>query len=461
MKEQERLLSELSELRSRIKKLEENEIRLKKAEEELKAANQQLDASNQQLAAGEQQLRAINQQLQANELELRKNEIITQEAREFAENIIATVREPLVILDKNLRIISVNRFFLTTFQVTYEETEGKHLYELGNKQWNIPSLKELLKEILPKKTIVEDFEIEHNFEKIGRKIMQLNARELRQKKSRKKLILLSIQDITYRKKREQKLQMLNTELEAKRNELQQLLYITTHDLRSPLVNIQGFNKELEISIKELNEYIKNETIPESSVEKYRLILEEEIPEAMHFISSSAAKMDALLTGLLVLSRLERQKSASKELDMDQLITLVLDDFQFEINKHQIEIDVSNLPHCYGDELQINQLFSNLIGNAMKFFSPERPGKIKISGGRENNFSKYIVEDNGIGIHPNYQEKVFELFHKLDPKKPGIGLGMNIVKQIIEKNNGKIELESEPDVGTKFSIFLPIQNLKYN
>ena len=155
MKEQERLLSELSELRSRIKKLEENEIRLKKAEAELKAANQQLDASNQQLAAGEQQLRAINQQLQANELELRKNEIITQEAREFAENIIATVREPLVILDKNLRIISVNRFFLTTFQATYEETEGKHLYELGNKQWNIPSLKELLKEILPKKRLLK------------------------------------------------------------------------------------------------------------------------------------------------------------------------------------------------------------------------------------------------------------------------------------------------------------------
>lgn len=460
MNEKEQLLLELSELRSRIKKLEENEDRRKKAEEELKAANQQLDASNQQLAAGEQQLKAINEQLQASDIELRKKENTAREAREFAENIIATVREPLVILDKNLSVISVNRSFLTTFQVTDEETRGKHLYELGNKQWNIPSLNKLLKEILPQKTIVEDFEIEHNFEKIGRKIMLLNARELRQKKDRKKLILLSVQDITERKNRDIKLRILNTELEAKRNELQQLLYITTHDLRSPLVNIQGFNKELAASIKELNGYLKDESIPESRMENYRLILDEEIPEAMHFISSSAAKMDALLTGLLVLSRLERQKPASNELDMNRLITDVVDNFQFEINKHRIEIDVKRLPNCNGDDLQINQLFSNLIGNALKFFSPERPGKIQISGRIENGFAKYTVEDNGIGIHPNYQEKVFELFHKLDPKKPGIGLGMNIVKQIIEKYNGKIELESEPNVGTKFSIFLPIRNLEY-
>lgn len=455
MEEKDRLKAEVIKLRSRIKNLEENETKLKDAEKKLKVTNQHLDASNQQLAAGEQQLKALNEQLRANGLELRKKETIAQEAREYAENIISTVREPLVILDYDLRVVTVNRFFCTSFKVSHKETEGQFLYNLGNGQWNIDTLKILLKQILPQNKIVEDFEIEHHFEKIGKKTMLLNARELRQKSDKKRLILLSIQDITDQRNKEKELQLLNSELEAKKEELQQLLYITAHDLRSPLVNIQGFNKELEASIDELINLLEKEKISKSNIEKYKLILEEEIPEAMHFISSSAAKMDALLTGLLVLSRLGREKTKRSQLVMDKLMTDVIDNFKFEINKQKVELIVGDLPNCNGDELQINQLFSNLIGNSLKFFDPKRPGKIQISGEIENGFAKYIIEDNGIGIHPNHQDKVFELFHKLDQKKPGIGLGMNIVKQIVQSHNGKIELESNLDIGTKFIIFIPV------
>ncbi|QIA09914.1 ATP-binding protein [Draconibacterium halophilum] len=96
----------------------------------------------------------------------------------------------------------------------------------------------------------------------------------------------------------------------------------------------------------------------------------------------------------------------------------------------------------------------MFDNALKFLDPERPGIINISGAKENGFTKYIVEDNGIGIHPDHQGKIFELFHKLDPKKPGIGLGMNIVNQIVEKHKGNIQLESKFNIGTKFNIFIP-------
>ncbi len=445
---------EIDQLRARVASLEQHEDHLKRVEEALRAANQQLSAGNQQLQASEQQLRALNEQLRANEYALKEKEGLAREAREYAENIIATIREPLLVLDSNFHVVSASRFFYTTFKVTPEKTEGKLFFELGNNQWDIPVLKNLLTNILPEKSVVEDYEIEHVFEKIGNKIMLLNARELRQDEEKKRRILLSIQDITERRQAEKNLKRVNLELEYKTEDLQQILYITTHDLRSPLVNIQGFNKELEGSLNNLAELMEDHAISESTKKALAPILDEEIPEAMHFITSSANKMDALLTGLLTLSRLGRRKLIFKEIDVNKLMQDVVDNFMYDINANNIVLNISDLLNCKGDEFQINQLFSNIVGNAMKFFDPERPGIITITGEKDANYIKYIIKDNGIGIHPDHQERVFELFHKLDPNKPGIGLGMNISKQIVEKHMGKIELESEVNRGTKISISLP-------
>jgi two-component system CheB/CheR fusion protein len=123
-----------------------------------------------------------------------------QEAREYAESIVDTVREPLIILDADLRIISANRSFYQTFQVTPEESERHLLYELGNSQWDIPRLRELLEEILPKNTTFNDYEVEHNFPTIGKKTMLLNARRVYREANKVEMILLAIEDITERKK---------------------------------------------------------------------------------------------------------------------------------------------------------------------------------------------------------------------------------------------------------------------
>ena len=135
---------------------------------------------------------------------LRELEIVAQEARRYAESIVDTVREPLVVLDKDFRVISANKNFYDTFKVTPEESENAILYDLGNKQWDIPKLRELLEEILPKSTKFENYEVEHNFETIGKRIMVLNARRIDREDNKTQMILLAIEDITMVRELEKK-----------------------------------------------------------------------------------------------------------------------------------------------------------------------------------------------------------------------------------------------------------------
>ena len=135
-----------------------------------------------------------------------------RDASEYAQNIVNTVREPLVVLDDRFRVISTNRSFSSTFKVTPEMSENTMLFDLGNHQWDIPKLRELLEEVLPKSTSIEDFEVEHDFPAIGRKTMLLNARRIRSKTGATQ-ILMAIEDITERKRAEEELHRINIELE--------------------------------------------------------------------------------------------------------------------------------------------------------------------------------------------------------------------------------------------------------
>ena len=378
----------------------------------------------------------------------------TQLALEFAENIVDNIRVSLLILDADLKVVSASRFFYQTFHLEQENVIGEYVFNLCNGEWNIAELIILLKNILSKNTVVEDYEAEFVSEKTGLRKMLFNANELIQHEGKERLILLSTQDITERRHAEEKLHILNTELEEKAGELQQILYVTTHDLRSPLVNIQGFSKELHTSLRELGNVLNHLDVPPENKGSIKSIMEGEIPEALHFINSSTKKMDDLLSGLLMLSRLGRQRLNLTDLDMNKLMQDVLDNYTYKIGRNRIEIKIEILPSCKGDSIQVYQLFSNLIGNSIKFMEVTRTGKISISGIKNGDYSKYIIEDNGIGIHKDYQDKIFELFHKLDPRKPGIGLGMNIVKQVVEKHNGRIELKSEEGKGTIICVELP-------
>jgi two-component system CheB/CheR fusion protein len=157
--------------------------------EELQSINEELETSKEELESSNEELLTINQELQM------RNEQLA-EIQEYSEAIYTTIRESLLILDKNLRIKNANLTFYKTFRVTEEETQGKLLYEVGNHQWNIPRLKELLEDIIPRNSLVTDYEVVHKFPRIGEKVMMLNARRLVRKLHAEHLVLVAIEDIT-------------------------------------------------------------------------------------------------------------------------------------------------------------------------------------------------------------------------------------------------------------------------
>ena len=261
-------------------------------------------------------------------------------------------------------------------------------------------------------------------------------------------------DITKRVEDEKKLTRLYSELKAKNKELEQVLYTTSHDLRSPLVNIQGFNRELEASLSELDALLKDHRLPPDLQKKILPILDEDIPESLRYIITSSDKMDGLLSGLLSLSRLGKQKLTVRKLNMNLLLKEVIAEFSYRIKKRAVHIEVSDLAPCKGDKSQISRVFSNLLSNALKFIPTDQPGKIKIYSREEKEKVSYFIEDNGMGISPKHQQKIFEIFYKLTPSIPGQGLGLTIVKQILDKHGADIQVESTEGKGTRFALTFP-------
>jgi signal transduction histidine kinase len=246
------------------------------------------------------------------------------------------------------------------------------------------------------------------------------------------------------------------ELKYKNEEMEQLIYVTSHDLRSPLLNIQGFSKELKKDIEAINQTL-NEDISSSEIKtKLSDTLGVDIPEALRFILASSSKMDVLLSGLLRLSRMGRITYSIKLLDMNNLISNILETHEYKIMEKKVTFNVEELPQCRGDSDQINQVFSNLLDNALKYLDSNREGIIRISGKKEDEHIVYCLEDNGIGIAERHQDKVFEIFHRLDPGDSvvGEGLGLAIVRKILDRHDGKIWVESESGEGSKFFVSLP-------
>lgn len=246
------------------------------------------------------------------------------------------------------------------------------------------------------------------------------------------------------------------ELTYRNKEMEQIMYVTSHDLRSPLLNIQGFSKELAKDIEKVRQKLNENSTSSAVKEELAETLEEDIPEAIKFILTSSSKMDTLLSGLLRISRMGRVTLTIKRLDMNELMTNVIGAFEYKIKEEKVKVQIGELPSSKGDNTQINQIFSNLIDNALKYLDSDREGIIKISGKNENEHIVYCLEDNGIGIVESHQDKVFEIFHRLNPvdSVAGEGLGLTIVRRILDRHGGKIWVESEPGKGSKFFVSLP-------
>lgn len=246
-------------------------------------------------------------------------------------------------------------------------------------------------------------------------------------------------------------------LKLKNEELQSIVYISSHDLRSPLVNIVGFSDSLSCNCDKLRKMLINENISEDVKKEVFELIEETIPEDLKFITEGSRRMKSLIDGLLQVSRVGTIEIKNENLDMNKIIENIIANVTYRTNEIDATITAQlDLPPCHADANQICQLFSNLIDNSIKYLDQKRKGQIHISGHLEDGKSQYCVKDNGIGIHSDYQKKIFEVYHRLDPSDNagGEGLGLTIIKRILNRHNGSIQIDSTPDKGSDFFITLP-------
>lgn len=262
-------------------------------------------------------------------------------------------------------------------------------------------------------------------------------------------------DITARKQDEERLAQYTQELAEKNKELETIVYVVSHDLRSPLINVQGFSQELSRSVESLQAKVPLIASTPGVLEECQELLRVSFPRALKFILAGSMKMDALLTGFLRFSRLGRAALMVGEVDVNVVVAGVLQAVRFQLESAHAVLEVGPLPSCKGDATYLAQVFANLVDNAIKYRDPSRALLIRIVGARNGDQSVYSVSDNGIGIAPAHQPKVFEIFHRLNPAAtPGEGMGLTIAQRILERQQGRIWLESTPGKGSTFFVSLP-------
>jgi len=398
--------------------------------------------------------REIEKGLERARKELARTKISEDEAREYAESMINTVREPLIVLDQDLRVVSVSRSFYEFFRVKPEETVGQLIYDLGNKQWDIPKLRELLETILPHQATFDNYEVKHDFTTIGKHILLLNARQIHRVLGKERIILLAIEDITERRnveygleKAHEELNELATELKRTTQAKSDFLANMSHELRTPLNSINGFSEVLyDETFGVLNEKQKRYVNNVLTSGKHLLLL---INQILDMAKVESGKMKLTLSEV-------RMKNLLQE------ISLLVADLVSK-KKIQLVLEIAeDLPDIEADELKVKEILYNLLSNAVKF-TPDNC-QIGMQAYRTGLSIEIVVWDTGVGIAPENMEKIFEGFFRVDTPysrvTEGTGLGLPLSKKLVELHGGELSVESEGlNRGTLVRFTLPIVSSK--
>lgn len=376
--------------------------------------------------------------LEKNRKELEVIKTSADESLEYAESIINTVREPLIALNQDLRVVTASRSFYEVFKVNQEETVGQLIYDLGNKQWDIPKLRELLEDILPQKATFDNYEVEHDFFTIGRRIMLLNARQIQRRSGKERIILLAIEDITERKHAQEELTSAKQRAEEATAMKSMFLANMSHEIRTPMNAVIGLSLlalKTELNAKQ-HDYV-------TKIHNAGVTILSLINDILDFSKIEAGKLDLEQTDFLFdemiknVSAVVTEKAVSKDLAFGLQIP-------------------PNVPqYLVGDPLRLGQVLINLINNAVKFTTA---GEIELavelleqSGDRVK--LRFAVRDTGIGMTQEQVSRLFLPFSQADGsttrKFGGTGLGLSISKRLVEIMGGQIWIESQAGKGSTF------------
>jgi signal transduction histidine kinase len=257
---------------------------------------------------------------------------------------------------------------------------------------------------------------------------------------------------------EQRVRERTADLLEANEDIQRFAYIVSHDLRAPLVNIMGFTSELQISALEAFGLLDaaRKTMPDLVQEETRVAIEQDMPEAINFIRISGQRMDVLINAILKLARAGRQNLMPEKIDMEELFHSLASNLQHQLDATSTEIIVASpMPDVISDRLALEQVFGNLLDNAVKYLKPGHPGKITVRGKLDGGHIRFEIEDNGRGIEAHDHDRVFEPFRRSGVMdQPGEGIGLAFVKSMVRRLGGKIDFTSQPGQGTVFTVSLP-------
>jgi len=585
---QDELTGLREDMRSIVEEHEASVEELQSANEEIVSSNEELQSINEELETSKEEVESTNEELMTINTELQVRNEQLAESYEYAEAVFSTIREAVLVLDDDLRVRSANKSFYRIFKCKEDDVEGVLIYEMLDRQWDIPRLRMLLEEVIPKNAYLNAFEVKHVFAEAGEKILLLNARRVIQKIHRQQLILLAIEDVTeqtqtqqllaereawfrnmadnapvmiwvagpnkqfnfvnqtwleftghtardeygygwkkgihpedmdavvlqynaqmdekspftmeyrmtrhdgeYRwvvnigkptystegkftgyigsctdihdkkmlhadledlvQQRTKKLEEINRELKRSNDELKQFAFVASHDLQEPLRKIMTFADRLQKMMTEL---------PENG----KIYLDK--------ISSSSQRMTALIDDLLNFSSISRANKKFSKVELDKVLKKVLLDFEVILGEKKGKVETTKLPAMEVIPLQIEQLFHNLVSNALKFVKQGEPPVINISCRvlpksdlaiypqlkKADTYYEIVFKDNGIGFDPEFQDQIFVIFQRLNDRQrfPGTGIGLALCRKIVDNHEGLIYAKSEENEGAEFHIILPAE-----
>ena len=419
----------------------------KRAEEAIRTLNATLEDRVLERTA---QLNKAIINLNSEITERKRAEELIRQSEANLRAIFNAVNETLILISLDGLVLAANSTAADRMKKTDTEIVGARIQDLWSPDVIATRLGAAQKAILSHEPIVfedkrDNFYFRNSVYPIGK-----------DPKTEKAVVIFS-EDITERKIIEIEREELLRNLSVKNRELESILFATSHSLRTPIINLNGFTRELDISCGELIRILDQTVLPKPINEEITKLVDSEIRLFSNHIVSNTDILTSFLNGIADFVRLGMIPLSISTVNVNMTVEQIIDSLKTQIEQAHVEIKIiTDLPSCKADHKQIRQVFLILFDNALKYLNPARPGKITISGQKTKDKRVYCVEDNGVGIKPEYKDKVFEIFHRLVPESTvaGVGLGLTLAQRIIEQHNGRIWVESEVGKGSRFCFELP-------